>query len=380
MQTKHALLALVIAAGLAPAYAENAVPYLGVQGTAVLPDDARDQKHSWGGTLLFGFPANDYFSPELNFFGQRADRKSTGAREGEWGGGLDFAVYPFGRSAWVSPFLLLGGGGLHDYRHYDANTYGYADAGGGFLINLNTARSVALRLDAKRYMVFDNDTDPGNSHLLDTRINAGVQIALGSEQKAVPPPPAPPPPPPPPADSDGDGVVDGIDQCPNTPRGVKVDAVGCPLPPPPPVDSDGDGIPDKMDACPNTPRGMRVDERGCAIKAAKIVLHDINFESDSSKLLASSKAELDRVAAGLRGQPTMGLIIEGHTDATGPDAYNLTLSKLRAKAARDYLVSQGIESSRLQAEGYGESRPIASNKTKEGRAENRRVEFKVIRE
>ena len=76
----------------------------------------------------------------------------------------------------------------------------------------------------------------------------------------------------------------------------------------------------------------------------------------------------------------MGLIIEGHTDATGPDAYNMKLSKARANAARSYLIEQGIESSRLEATGYGETKPIATNKTKEGRAENRRVEFKVTKE
>ena len=112
----------------------------------------------------------------------------------------------------------------------------------------------------------------------------------------------------------------------------------------------------------------------------KCILHDINFEFDSSRLTAASKAQLDKIAAGLRGQPTMGLVIEGHTDATGPDAYNPKLSKERAGSARSYLIEQGIEASRLEATGYGESKPIATNKTKEGRAENRRVEFKVTKE
>lgn len=377
MQTRHAwAVALLSASGVAAAQTSDGIPYFGLQGSFVMPDNARDQERGWGGTLLFGFPLNDYFAPELNVFGQRADRKATGADEGEWGGGLDFAVYPLGRSRWVSPFLLLGGGGLHDYRHYNANTYGYADAGGGLLFNLDQARDVALRIDARRYMVFDDDTDPGSNRLLDTRINAGVQVALGRAQP--PPPPPAPAPPPAPIDSDGDGVPDSLDQCPHTPAGAAVDNKGCPLPPPPPRDSDGDGVVDGLDQCPNTPVGMQVDARGCAVQAAKVVVHDINFAFDSSQLLDSSKAELDRIAEGLRGQPGMALAIEGHTDGTGPADYNLKLSLKRASAARDYLVSQGIAGTRLQAQGFGESRPVASNQTREGRAQNRRVEFKVV--
>ncbi|NGY05652.1 OmpA family protein [Solimonas terrae] len=280
------------------------------------------------------------------------------------------------RSSAFSPFLLLGGGGQYEDRAANSHVYGFANAGGGFLISLNEARTVAIRVDAKHYWVFDNDSS-SHSYLQDTRLNAGVQFLLGGKTEQ----PAAPPPPPQPKDSDGDGVIDSLDQCPGTPPGTKVDSRGCPLPPPPPPkDSDGDGVYDDVDACPNTPVGFKVDARGCAIREARIILHDINFEFDSSRLLATSKAELDKIAAGLKGQPTMGLIIEGHTDATGPDAYNMKLSKARAEAARSYLVSQGVASSRLEATGYGETKPIATNKTKEGRAENRRVEFKVTRE
>ncbi|MGH8444699.1 MAG: OmpA family protein [Solimonas sp.] len=377
MKTKHKVLAIALLAGVAQvAHADN-TPYMGIQGTYLFPDDVRNNDDGLGATLLFGFPTSEYFAPEINLFGLRSDRKGSSASDKEWGGGLDFAIYPFQRSSWFSPFLLLGGGAQYEDRSANEHTYGFANAGGGFLISLNERKTAAIRVDAKRYWVFDDDTDPTRDHLMDTRINAGVQFVLGKKEDLPKAAPAPLPP----ADTDGDGVPDSLDMCPGTPAGTQVDARGCPLPPPPPpMDSDGDGVYDNLDACPNTPYGMKVDARGCAIKEAKVVLHDINFEFDSARLTAASKTQLDKVAQGLKGQPTMGLIIEGHTDATGPDAYNLKLSKARAAAAKTYLVEQGIASSRLTSEGYGESKPIATNKTKEGRAENRRVEFKVTRE
>jgi len=376
--THKALAAALIASAAHAAYADvdATTPYMGIQGTYEFTDGVRNNDDGLGVNLLFGFPTSEYFAPEVNLSGVRADRRGASGSDKRWDLGLDFAIYPWKRSSWFSPFLLVGGGAQHVDRATNDGTYGFANAGGGFLVNLNEARTVALRVDAKRYWVFDDDASPNHDHLNETRINAGVQFVLGKKNE-----PAVAAPPPPPADTDGDGVPDNIDLCPGTPAGTQVDARGCPLPPPPPPkDSDGDGVYDNLDACPNTPVGMKVDDRGCAIREAKIVLHDINFEFDSARLTAGSRAELDKIVQGLKGQPSMGLIIEGHTDATGPDAYNLKLSKQRAAAAKDYLVSQGIEASRLSSEGYGESKPIASNKTKEGRAQNRRVEFKVTKE
>ena len=376
MKMRFALAGIAMAAAAPFAHAEE-VPYFGLQGTYLFPDSARNNEDGLGGTILFGFPVTQYFAPEINLYGLRAEHDGAPGSDKQWGGGLDFAVYPFGRG-WVSPFLLLGGGAQYEDRDINSGTNGFANAGGGFLINLNQSGSAAIRIDAKRYWIWDDEVEAGRDYVMDTRINAGVQLAFGRNE-----PPPPPPPPPPPADSDGDGVPDPLDPCPNTPRGVPVDTKGCPLPPPPPPppkDSDGDGVLDNVDACPNTPAGMRVDSRGCAIKAATVVLRDINFEFNSSKLSGTSQDSLDKIVEGLRGQPSMNLIIEGHTDAVGTDAYNLKLSQLRAASARSYLISKGIDASRLQTRGYGESRPVASNKDPEGRAQNRRVEFKVTKE
>lgn len=189
-----------------------------------------------------------------------------------------------------------------------------------------------------------------------------------------------------PLDSDGDGVFDGLDKCPGTPAGVKVNADGCPL------DTDGDGIPDYLDKCPTVPAPGTPD--GCPPKAVepapqpapapvvdttprKLVLEGVNFSSDSAKLAPESVAILDNAAATLKGWEDVKVMIEvaGHTDSTGSAAYNQKLSERRANTVREYLISKGIEADRLIAKGYGESQPVADNKTREGRYKNRRVEL-----
>ncbi|MDO9454234.1 MAG: OmpA family protein [Stagnimonas sp.] len=380
---KKKLLAAAILAGAAhTAIAANGQPYYGLQGTYIDGDNLRNNKEGYGATLLLGLPVNQYLASELNVFGLRMDN-STQSFDKQWGAGLDLAIYPLTRSGRFAPFLLVGSGAQYEDRNGPERGYTFINAGGGFLADLTADGLVSLRVDAKRYRVHDNELIPGRDQLWDTRISAGLQVAFGPDP-VIAPPPAPYVPPAPPADSDGDGVIDSIDQCPGTLPGLRVDSVGCPLPlPPPPMppkDSDQDGVLDSSDACPGTPLGLKVDERGCAIKAAKIVLHDINFEFNSSTLTSGAKLSLDKVADGLRGQPTMSLLIEGHTDSVGADAYNLKLSKQRANSARAYLIESGIESSRIEATGLGETQPIASNKTKDGRAENRRVEFKVTRQ
>lgn len=178
------------------------------------------------------------------------------------------------------------------------------------------------------------------------------------------------------ADSDGDGVPDDVDQCPGTPAGVAVDAKGCPL------DSDGDGVPDYLDECPGTPAGTEVDAKGCPVEQAPekptLVLNDIHFAFDSSKLSADSQQTLSVVAQRLTANPDVAVRVEGHTDSTGTDAYNQRLSQRRADTVASYLSSQGVDSSRLSTVGYGESRPVASNATREGRAQNRRVEIAPV--
>ena len=186
-------------------------------------------------------------------------------------------------------------------------------------------------------------------------------------------------------DNDGDGLPDASDTCPNQPEDLDgtVDTDGCPD-----ADNDGDGIQDAVDSCPNqaeTANGFR-DDDGCPDerpahlfrKDEPIVFYDIVFKTGSAVLAATSAPVLDEVAESLLAQPETRVRIEGHTDDRGPDAKNLVLSQQRALSVLNYLVLKGIPKERLEYEGYGETRRVGDNKTDEGRAKNRRVEFHAL--
>lgn len=172
-------------------------------------------------------------------------------------------------------------------------------------------------------------------------------------------------------DSDGDGVPDNIDECPNTPAGVAVDEVGCPL------DSDGDGVPDYLDKCPDTPKGALVDEDGCQ----KVLEEDVRetlyleFALSSAELSDASVEQLAKVNELLTQYPDAKLDLEGHTDSTGGLALNEKLSSQRAASVKNALVARyGVDENRISTVGKGPHEPIADNSTDVGRAKNRRVE------
>ena len=171
-------------------------------------------------------------------------------------------------------------------------------------------------------------------------------------------------------DSDGDGVADGLDRCPNTPAGASVDANGCEL------DSDGDGVVDRLDRCPGTRAGAQVDVAGCEIRE-EIRLPGVNFETNSDRLLPGAERVLNDAAQTLLNNPTITVEVAGHTDSDGSAAYNESLSERRALTVRDYLAARGVPMARMTARGYGESDPIASNANATGKAQNRRVVLRI---
>ena len=212
-------------------------------------------------------------------------------------------------------------------------------------------------------------------------------------------------------DSDKDGIADKDDKCPESAAGAKVDDKGCE------VDTDGDGILDSQDNCPNV-KGVK-ENKGCppapkedakdkaatdkpaadkpsadkpkANNTAKpkmtpkqieekveILAKDLRFDIDGIKLFTKPIKSLDELAQIMKDYPNIKLVCEGHTDATASEDYNQRLSEQRAKSVRTYLVKKGVDASRISTKGYGESRPIASNDTPEGRKENRRVDLKLV--
>ncbi len=172
--------------------------------------------------------------------------------------------------------------------------------------------------------------------------------------------------------TDADDVPDYLDQCPGTPAGVAVDAKGCPL------DSDGDGVSDYLDKCPGTPRGVKVDASGCPVAGeALAIVTNINFDFDSAALRPDARDKLARVVDILTRNPDVNVKVIGHTDSTGPEDYNKQLSIRRSQSVADHLADNGINVGRLTIDGRGEAEPLVSNKTRAGRAVNRRVEFEV---
>ncbi len=179
-------------------------------------------------------------------------------------------------------------------------------------------------------------------------------------------------------DADGDGVPDGQDLCPDKagPKGYD----GCP-------DADGDEVPDNVDECPDQSGTPEAD--GCPIDNPPLVVVEsdririkgnILFETGSATIQKQSLKLLDEVAIVLARNPELGpVLIEGHTDNVGSDTLNLNLSQRRAQSVMNYLISKDIDAERLRAKGFGESRPIATNGTSLGRAKNRRVEFRLIK-
>ncbi|RFZ84501.1 OmpA family protein [Mucilaginibacter terrenus] len=152
------------------------------------------------------------------------------------------------------------------------------------------------------------------------------------------------------------------------------------------ADSDADGVPDFYDKCPNTPAGTKVDGSGCPLEKRVLVVTEedkrvvrdaianLEFDTGKATIRAKSYSSLDRVA-NLLVEKNFSLKLAGHTDNVGSDALNLKLSKDRAESIKSYLVSKGANPSRIEATGYGESQPIATNATAAGRQANRRVEF-----
>jgi len=175
-------------------------------------------------------------------------------------------------------------------------------------------------------------------------------------------------------DSDGDGINDEEDKCPQVTGVAKYQ--GCPIP-----DRDGDGVNDEEDKCPDIAGDPA--NHGCPIvkdevkKRVEFAAHHIFFATGKYVLLKKSFAGLDQIAAEMKKDANLKLYVDGYTDNIGKPATNQVLSENRAGAVKKYLTGRGIDNSRIQASGHGDSNPIASNKIPAGRAQNRRVELKL---
>lgn len=383
--------ALLALAG-APALADDAPPnYISVMGSYVFVDEVRGTDDGPGYHIIYGSPMSRHYSLELNTLFHKSDLFNSDESNYSFAGGLD--VRYLAGTPQMGAFVLGGVGTMWEDFVSDEEISPYANVGLGIQIG---GERLQMRAEGRYYAVFNDDTYPDDNVVYDTRVNLGLTFAFGEEEQVV-------------GDSDGDGVPDDRDACPNTPYGVPVDTTGCPMVMPV-GDSDGDGVPDNVDRCPGTPLGMAVDTTGCPIdedgdgvpngsddcprtppgfkvnargcvvdEQTVIVLKSVHFAFDSSELTREARVLLDRVVEGLRNQPNLRMAIAGHTDSLGTEAYNQALSLRRAESVRRFLLEVGIEPSRLLTEGFGELRPIADNESEQGRATNRRVEFRVLK-
>jgi OOP family OmpA-OmpF porin len=380
-------IAAVMATGSAFADASAGQGYVSVMGTYTDDDAQRAVDDGFnGGMFSLGKAMNQNWNFEVLYATSRADSSIGSFSYTTIGADVQRV---FMRDNRFSPYVHAGVGAFRvEPPGADTESGGAISAGLGFYIDLFSS-STALRVEWKYredkaqgisfgdnlYSIgiqipFGGDPAPvvvaaavdgdgdgdGVKDSMDQCPDTAAGVAVDSVGCAL--------------DSDGDGVADGMDQCPNTPAGAAVDATGCEL------DSDGDGVVDSVDECPGTPPGVQVGVRGCEIKE-EIVLHGVNFESNSDRLVAGAESVLDQVVGGLKKNPTIKIEIGGHTDSVGSDAANESLSARRAQTVHDYLATNGIAVDRMTVRGYGETQPIADNETAAGKAENRRVVLRI---
>jgi len=223
----------------------------------------------------------------------------------------------------------------------------------------------ALRAELRHAIKFDH----GDNNLFYT---VGFVIPFGKKAEPAAPTPVVKPTPKPVVvvgDDDHDGVNNNQDLCPNTPAGVKVDKKGCEL------DGDGDGVVNSEDLCPNTPAGNVVNSDGCV----KVIHLHVTFDTNKADISNEYMMQIRKVANFMNINKNYKVILEGNTDSRGSEKYNLKLSLMRANAVSDALEALGVDPARITTKGLGESNPVASNKTKEGRAQNRRVDARFIK-
>ncbi|HTY93744.1 MAG TPA: OmpA family protein [Steroidobacteraceae bacterium] len=360
MKTGALLMCLLAAPGLAAAADGDewyVTPFFG----GINPDHARgDVQNSWDYGAAVGRELGPMFNAEINLNASRPGTAAPLPGGHQRLDGLSLDVLGLvNRTGTVAPYLGVGVGALDSEYSFESTSHTRLalNAELGLMVKLwedpRMTSKLALRPEIR--VRWGEAAGGGHSDYLYT---IGLQYAFGGSPVAAPVPvaaaaPPPPPPPPPPA----------------------------PPPPPPapqaPLDSDHDGVPDSIDQCPNTPPGVQVDAVGCPIKGL-LTLEGVNFATDKADLTDASRPILDGVAAGLKKHPRVKVEIQGHTDSQGKPAYNIRLSQRRAEAVLNYLVMDGVAADQVVAKGYGQTQPVASNATAEGRAKNRRVVMFVL--
>lgn len=346
--------------------------------------DSRGTQDGYGGQIALGKSVTPGLNLEITTQYLSADAKSgTGYTKSATlnGVGLGAMVFPSNYLPDLYVPLSLMRGQVKDnpgpIPNYSTTVF---DVGLGYLLSLGKIseylHGASLRTEV-RYRTDAHGRELAGVHTGQRKAfyegiaSVGLLIPLGNAPVAAPPAAEPAPTevvPVAPTDSDGDGVTDDLDQCPDTPAGTPVDEKGCPVQAPAPVEAP---------ACKQPGAGEPIDLNGCKI-GDSLVLKGVNFELDSAHLTPNAKTILDGVTDALLAQQNIKAEIGGYTSSEGSEKHNQKLSERRADSVKQYLVGRGIDAGRLSTHGYGESSPVADNNTNEGRELNRRVELKVM--
>jgi OmpA-OmpF porin, OOP family len=372
--TKIAAASAALAVASAALATPDTRPYISLGASVIFDDSDRETDTGVGGRLGFGKRLNSVLGYELSGF---YNDFSGGLADWEDYGVAADALFFVSQHESYAPYLSFGAGVMRSEA--TANNLGaplqrldqrraFAQLGGGLKIFPDTS-PVGFTADY-RYRYFDTNV-AGIDAIGDHILSLGLLFPVGSKVAAAPAASATV------VDSDGDGVPDDRDLCPGTPAGVSVDARGCP------ADSDGDGVPDYLDKCPNTAAGVTVDKDGCPVDAAgpNRTFENVNFAFDRAELTDYARGILDsasQVINELSGQyGSLKVQIDGHTDSVGSPGYNVALSERRANAVKQYLIRKGVDAKRIETQGFGLTKPIATNDTDAGRALNRRAEVRT---
>lgn len=358
LRAPGAILAGALAASLATAQTESVTEtttqseskgYLSILPYYLSVDRDRGVGRDGRGlSMAYGRQWTDHWFWELQTFGNLIEAGQPGITDHyQYGASLDVG-YRFLPPDKTSPFVILGAGLVRNDAVLDANddTDAIGNVGLGFVTRGLGNGGIRVRGEA-RYVRDEYETATRDG-MNEWRIGLGVTVPLGrrSVEREI------------------------------VRERVTTQTVTAPAEI---IDTDGDGVPDQIDECPNTLPGLATDSRGCAAESAQTLrLEEVTFELNAATLTPAARETLREVAAALRGEPNLRAEIAGHSDNTGAVEYNLRLSQQRAEAVRDFLVSEGVEASRLRARGYGPNEPVADNSTASGRALNRRVEFRVL--
>lgn len=336
-------------------------------GTVLLADSDRTrEQQNFGWQVGLGKELAPRWSLEGQLFGATIESGSKVVSDFyQYGLGLDLH-YAFGDRDHMTPYVLAGLGVARNDVVPDRldDTTPFANIGAGLVGRIKGIDMLRYRVEAR--LVYDDFL----GGVLDTRLTAGLEIPLGTTAPQVITREVP---------VEVERVVTReipVERIVTKEVPVEIEKVVYRTPEPLDNDSDKDGVVNDKDKCPGTLPGAKVDGDGCVVKQT-LTLHNIGFATNSAKLTLDSKTLLQGVVQFLSADRGVRMQISGHTDDVGKDAYNLKLSKARAASVRSFLVAQGIDAKRLTSTGYGESRPISSNGTEDGREANRRVEFAI---